>query len=195
MKKLIAILLSLILVFAFSVSAFAAGSPVAKEQITVVLRKGVGVKVIEKVDIKYTIDGGTEISVAADEATYGTFNSWTIYKVEPEAITTAAPTGSGIITLSASILNLAAKTSNAMAPADYEIVKGSLTSKELTILAHTDLIVCGNYGNTVTDPLSSSATSGTQTDESPETGDVAGVAFMAILTCAAVALIIKKKIA
>lgn len=172
MKKLMAILLSIILVFAFSVSAFAAGSPVGKEKVTVVLRKGDGIKGALEADVKYTLDGGAEVSVAADEAEYGTFESWSIYKVVGEN-----------------------KTELAVTPGDYEIIKGGLKLRELAILAHTDIIICANYGGVVTDPLSSSTTSGTQTDESPETGNSAGFAFMAIITCAAVALVAKKKLA
>lgn len=195
MKKLIAIFLSLILVVAFSVTAFAAQSPVAKEQVTVVLRKAGGIKGVEKDDVKYTLDGGTEITVVADEAKYGTFNNWTIYKAETEATTTATPVGGGIMTLSAAVLNLATKTTTATAPADYEIVKGSLTSKELTILTHSDLIICGNYNNKVTDPASNSTASGTDTDESPKTGDVKALcAVIVMLASAAVVFGVKKQL-
>lgn len=170
MKKLIAILLSLILVFAFSVSAFAASSPVAKEQVTVVLRKGDGISGALEADVKYTLDGGSEVSVVADEAEYGSFNSWSIYKVVGENKTVAAVT-----------------------PDDYEIIKGGLKLRELTFLAHTDLIICGNYGNTVTDPLSSSSTSGTQTDESPETGDMLVLYAAIVMLISAATLAVAKK--
>ena len=172
MKKLFAILLSIVLVFAFSVSAFAAGSPVAKDKVTVVLRIGDGIKGALEADGKYTVDGGAEISVVANEKEHGTFTSWTIYKVVGEN-----------------------KTELAVENVDYEIIKGGLKLKELSFLAHADIIVCANYGDVITDPLSSSTTSGTQTDESPETRDKAGFAIFALLTCGMVAYVAKKKIA
>lgn len=173
MKKIIALLLTITLLFTLSLTAFAAQSPVGKEQITVVLRKGDGIKGALEADVKYTLDGGAEVSVVANEKDYGEFKSWSVYKV----------VGDG-------------KTEPAKIPADYEIIKGGANLRELTILAHTDLIICANYGDKITDPLSQSSTSGTDTDESPQTNDtVALYAVIAMLVSAAVILGVKKQFA
>ncbi len=196
MKKIIAIILTITLFFTLSLTAFAADSPEATKKITVVLRKADGLKGVLERDVKYTLDGGTEVSVVADEAEFGTFKNWTIYKVQPEVMPTSYSAGDRIIALNASVINLASKTSIATEPTDYEIIKGSLTSKELTVLAHADLIICANYGDTITDPLSQSSTSGTQTDESPQTGDIMALsAVIAILASAAVIFGAKKQLA
>ena len=165
MKKIIALLLTITLLFTLSLTAFAAQSPVGKEQITVVLRKGDGLKGALEPDVKYTLDGGAEVSVVANEKDYGEFKSWSIYKV----------VGDG-------------KTELAKSPEDYEIIKGGANLHELTILAHTDLIICANYDDKITDPLSQSSTSGTGTDESPQTGDE--VALYAVIAMLAASLVL-----
>lgn len=173
MKKIIALLLTITLLFTLSLTAFAAKSPEAAQKVTVVLRKGDGIKGALESDVKYTLDGGAEVSVVANEKEYGKFAGWSIYKVVGEG-----------------------KTEPANMPGDYEIIKGGANLHELSILAHTDLIICANYGDTITDPLSQSSTSGTDTDESPQTGDMMALyAFIAILACVAVMVGVKKQFA
>ncbi len=179
MKKIIALVLSLVLVCCFSLTAFAAESPSAGEKYSVIIRKATGAAPVEKADIEYTVEKDTLITVKADEATYGTFNSWSVYKVEATVEGTSAPVNSGIITLSATI-NLAATTQTAAAVegTDYEIVSGSLTAKEMTVKVNNDVIICGNYGDTITDPdVNSNADNSAN---APQTGDMTAVYFAVV---------------
>lgn len=178
MKKLIALVLSVVMICCFSVTAFAADSPTATEKVTVTVRKADVVDPTGKVDTEYTFDKGTTITVKADSK-YGTFNSWSIYKVEASVEGVSAPVASGIITLSA-VKNLAAttKTVDAVAGTDYEIVKGSLTSTEMTVKLNTSVIVCGNYDNVKTDP--NVASGADNSDSAPETSDMTVVYAMLV---------------
>lgn len=184
MKKLIALVLSIVMVCCFSVTAFAADSPTAAEKITVTVRKADTVDSAVKVDTEYTLDKGTTLTVKANSK-YGTFNSWSVYKVEASVEGVSAPVNSGVITLSA-VKNLATatKTVEAVAGTDYEIVKGSLTSSELTIKLNTTVIVCGNYNNEKTDPNVASGADGS--DSAPQTSDMT-VAYIAVVMLAIVA--------
>lgn len=164
MKKIIAVILCVLSICALSVTAFAAeSSPVAPTKVSVILRKGVGTQGIEKADVTYTPDANAVVSVKAAEGTYGTFKSWSIYKHD------GTP---------------------AVANTDYQIVSGTAQSKEISIKLLSDVIICANYGNVITNPLSSS--SGT-TSTSPATGDVAVMyAAVVMLACAAVIFGTKK---
>ncbi len=178
MKKIIALVLSIVLVCCFSVTAFAADSPTAGQKYSVTIRKATGNDPVSKADIKYTVEKDTILTVKADEAKYGKFDSWSIYKVEETATGTSAPVNSGIMTLSA--INLA--TTNAVAAVentDYEIVSGSLTSKELTIKVKNDIIICANYGGEITDPNVNS--NADNSANAPQTGDVTALYAGAIM--------------
>lgn len=192
MKKIIALILSVVMICCFSVTAFAADSPVATEKVTVTVRKADVTDPTGKEDVEYTLDHGDTITVKASD-TYGTFNDWTIYKVEATVEgTVSSVNNSGIVTLSA-VKTLAAttKTSVAVEGTDYEIVKGSLTSEELTIKAKTSVIICGNYDNVKTDPLKASSTD--DSDSAPKTGDVMMVyAVVVMLGIAAFGFGVKK---
>ncbi len=184
MKKIVALIMAIILVCCCSVTAFAAESPVATEKVTVTLRKASSVAPTEKYDVEYTVDNGAVITVKASEA-YGTFNSWSIYKVNATVEGTSSNTSdSGIVTLS--VLNLATttKTSDAVAGTDYEIVSGSLTSKEMTVKVKTSVIICGNYNNVKTDPLSNS--NADDSASAPATNDITAV-YAVIVMLAVVA--------
>lgn len=184
MKKIIALVLSIVMVCCFSVTAFAADSPTATEKITITVRKADVVDPSGKVDTEYTLDKGTTLTVKANSK-YGTFNSWSVYKVEASVEGVSAPVNSGIITLSA-VKNLAAttKTVDAVQGTDYEIVKGSLTSSEMTIKLNTTVIVCGNYDNVKTDPNVASGADGS--DSAPQTSDMT-VVYIAVVMLAIVA--------
>ena len=95
-----------------------------------------------------------------------------------------------MITLS--VLNLAAaKTEDAVQGTDYEIVKGSLTTEEMTIKLNTSVIVCGNYDNVKTDPNVSSTADGS--DSAPSTGDMTvAYALVVMLAVAAFGFGVKK---
>lgn len=178
MKKIIALVLSVVMICCFSVTAFAAESPTATEKVTVTIRKADVVDPTGKVDTEYTLDKGTTLTVKADSK-YGTFNSWSVYKVEASVEGVSAPVNSGIVTLSA-VKNLAAttKTVDAVVGTDYEIVKGSLTSSEMTIKLNTSVIVCGNYDNVKTDP--NVASGADDSDSAPQTSDMTAVYAMLV---------------
>ncbi len=165
MKKIIALVLSIVMICCFSVTAFAADSPTAVEKITVTIRKGDS---SVKVDVEHTIDAGGTITVKADEYKYGTFKTWSVYKLVDDS-----------------------KTVEAVKGVDYEIVVGSADSKELTIKPITSVIVCANYGDVMTDPLKES--NADDSDSAPQTGDMAVVyAMVVMLAMAAFAFGVKK---
>lgn len=182
MKKIIALILTVVMVCCFSVTAFAAESPSATEKVTVTVRKADVADPTVKVDVNYTLDKGATLTVKANSK-YGTFNSWSVYKVEATVEGVSAPVNSEIITLSA-VKNLATttKTVEAVQGIDYEIVKGSLTSSEMTIKLNTAVIVCGNYDNVKTDPNVDS--NADDSDSAPKTGDMTAVYAMVIALAA-----------
>lgn len=184
MKKIIALVLSIVMVCCFSVTAFAADSPTATEKVTVTVRKADVVDPAGKVDTEYTLDKGATLTVKANSK-YGTFNSWSVYKVEASVEGVSAPVNSGVVTLSA-VKNLAAtaKTVDAAQGTDYEIVKGSLTSDEMTIKLNATVIVCGNYDNVKTDPNVASGADGS--DSAPQTDDMTA-AYIAVVMLAVAA--------
>lgn len=191
MKKIIALVLSIVLVCCCSVTAFAAESPTATEKVTVTVRKADVTNPTGKVDVEYTFDKGATVTVKANDA-YGTFNSWSIYKVEAAVEGTSSAVNSGIVTLSA-VKNLAAttKTSDAVAGTDYEVVSGSLTSKELTVKVNTSVIICGNYDNVKTNPLNASTADNSAS--APQTSDITVVyAVVIMLAVAAFGFGVKK---
>lgn len=184
MKKIIALVLSIVLICSLSVTAFAAQSPSATEKVTFTVRKADVVDPAGKVDTEYTLDAGTVITVKANSK-YGTFNSWSIYK---EAADTPA---TGMVTLSAVKTLATAKYVEAAAGTDYEIVKGSLTSSELTIKVNSALVVCGNYDNVKTDPSALSNADGSA--NAPATSDMTAIyAVVIMLAVAAFAFGVKK---
>lgn len=189
MKKIIALVLSIVMVCCFSVTAFAAESPSANEKVTVTVRKADVVNPAGKVDTEYTFDAGTTITVKANSK-YGTFNSWSVYK-EETATGVSAPVKSDVVTLSVVKTLAATKTVDAVAGTDYEIVKGSLTSTEMTIKINTAVIVCGNYNNVKTDP--NVASGADDSSSAPQTGDMTMVwALVVMLGVAAFGFGVKK---
>lgn len=184
MKKIIALVLSIVMICCLSVTAFAAESPSATEKVTFTVRKAEVVDPAGKVDTEYTLDAGATITVKADSK-YGTFNSWSIYKEEAKVEGVSAPVNSGVVTLSA-VKTLAATTKmvDAVAGTDYEIVKGSLTASELTIKVKTAVVICGNYNNVKTDPVA--ASNADNSASAPQTGDMT-VVYGVIVMLAVVA--------
>lgn len=185
MKKLIAVVLSVVMVFCLSVTAFAAESPVADEKTTFIIRKADVIEPTGKVvDTEYVVEAGSIITVKAN-AKYGTFKDWSIYKEEATVAGVSAPVDSGIITLSAvKALATTNKFVAAVAGTDYEIVKGSLTTPEITVKVNAPLVICANYDNVKTDPTAPSAGDGSAS--APQTGDVT-VAYIAVVMLAVVA--------
>ena len=190
MKKLIALVLSVVMICCFSVTAFAAPSPEASEKTTITIRKADVVEPAGQVeDTEYTIDAGATITLKADSK-YGTFKDWSIYK-EETATGLSAPANNGVMTLSV-VKNLAtAKYVDAVAGTDYEIVKGSLTTSEITIKVNSAIVVCANYDNVKTDPALPS--SGDSSSDSPATGDMTvAYVLVAMLAVAAFGFGVKK---
>lgn len=174
MKKIVALVLSIVMICCFSVTAFAAKSPVATEKVTVTVRKADFAE--GDIDKEITLDAGDTITVKADPK-FGTFKSWSVYKTGKNAPAT------GMVTLS--VLNLAtSKTVKAVEGTDYEIVKGSLTSTEMTIKVLSSVVVCGNYDDKITDPNEQSNVD--DSDKSDPTGDTS-VYYIAIVLLAAAA--------
>lgn len=184
MKKLIALVLSIVMICCFSITAFAAASPEAGEKTTITIRKADIVEPADqKADNEYTIEVGTTITLKANSK-YGTFKDWSIYK-EETATGVSAPVNNGITTLSV-VKNLAAtKFVDATAGTDYEIVKGTLTSEEITIKVNASIVICANYDDVKTDP--SLPSSGDGSSDSPATGNMA-VAYIMVVMLAVAAL-------
>lgn len=185
MKKLLAILLSVITVLCLSVTAFAAESPSATEKITIKIRKSEYVDFTGKADIEYTLDADSVLTVKVDADKEDTFKSWSVYKVVTTVEGVSAPVNSGVVTLN-SALKLAATTKvvPAVEGTDYEVVKGGLDKSEVTLRLKTSLIVCANYGTVITDPLADS--SADSSESAPKTSDMTAV-YAAVIALAVVA--------
>lgn len=163
MKKLIALVLSVVMICCFSVTAFAADSPEATEKVTVTIRKADTADQAFKADVTHTIDNGTVIELKAD-AKYGKFDGWTLYAADGKTLAAAT---------------------------DYEIVSGSLTEGTITIKLNKSVIICANYDNVKTDPNASSNADGS--DSAPSTGDMTvAYALVVMLAVAAFGFGVKK---
>lgn len=170
MKKIIAIVLCVVLSLSLCVSVAAKVSPSAKDKVQVIVKKGSGVivnadssTIEQKPDISYAVEEGHSVTVTPDEATYGKFDSWSVYKVVNEG---------GVV-----------KYVAAVAGVDYRIISGSLTEKSFKFEALRDLIICANFGGTITDPALDSTQAGKK-PESPQTSDVAPLVMLTLLASA-----------
>lgn len=192
MKKIVALLLTVVMICCFSVTAFAAESPVATEKATITIRKADVVEPAGKVvDTEYTVEAGTTITLKANSK-YGTFKDWSIYKETASVEGVSAPVSSGVVTLSA-VKALAATTKmvDAVAGTDYEIVKGDLKSAEITLKINKSVVICANYGDVKTDPTAKSNVDGSAS--APQTSDMLTVyAAVVMLGVAAFAFGVKK---
>lgn len=157
MKKIIALVLSVIMICCFSVTVFAEESPVATEKVTITVKKADTVGTDNKVDVEYTVDNGSTVTVKANSKYGKEFDGWTVY--------------------------IAGTTTEAVVGTDYEIVKGDINSDEITLKLKTNVVVCANYDNVKTDPDVSSGADGSAS--APATGDMT-VAY-AVLVALAVA--------
>ena len=162
MKKVFAIVLSLILVFALSITAFAAKSPTGQKYYNVTLQKGIAVEGVESAGVNAVIDEDGNVHVKADPKE-GTFNSWSIYKIVKT--------------------NGKQKITKAVNGKDYEILSGSLNSKDLVIKPLADIVICGNYNGKITDPSTGKA----KQDKSSKTGDVE-VLYLSVIMLASLSV-------
>ncbi len=191
MKKLIAIVLCIAVALSLSVTAFAAESPVADKQIQIIIRKANGSKGFEKCDVAYTIDHGVEVTVTSDDD-HGNFDSWSIYKIKSTVTGTSAKANAGISALSVLNLAVSGQYVKAVEGKDYDVTKGSLTSKTITITPYTDIVICGNYDGKVTNPSKDSSAPGEKPATSPQTGDMT-VLYGVIVMLAAAAIVFGAK--
>ena len=176
MKRLIALALAALIVCSLTVTAFAAGSPVAPKVINTTIQKGT---INGATNNAATTDGNGTITVVADP-TLGTFNNWTVFKV-------VDGTQQAAIGDTAEI-----KYVTAVEGTDYVIVAGSLTSSTMTVRPLTDLVICGNYNGKVTDPKTGEDSGST----APKTGaDVAILLAVAALALAGAGFATKKVLA
>lgn len=157
MKKIVALVLSAIMVCCLSVTAFAAESPSATEKVTVTVKKADTLGTDNKVDVEYTVDNGSTITVKASDKYGKEFDGWTVYK--------------------------AGTTTEAVAGTDYEIVKGDIKSGEITLKLKANVVVCANYDDVKTSPNASSSTDGSAS--APATGDMT-VVYAALVALAVV---------
>lgn len=189
MKKVLAIVLCVCLVFALSVSAMALESP----QNNVIFRKCTaekdGTTVPEDTFIEVAEDG--TVTAKANEAKYGTFNSWSIYVIS-DVTGTSAATSTGVSAASVLELAVTQKATVAKEGVDYTVVSGNLKSQTLVIKPINRLAICGNYSGTITDPLSASSVPGTKSDKSGRWGDL-NVMYVAIVMLAAGAVLFGAK--
>ena len=194
MKKVLTVVLCICIALTLSISAMAEASPENK----VIIRKATGTKQDGSsvaVDTWAEIAEDNTITVVADPK-YGTFNSWSIYVVS-EVTGTAAGTSNGFGT--ANLVELATKETATAAKegVDYTIVSGTLTTTTLTVRPISRIAICGNYSNTITDPLSSSSTPGSAT--APVTGETNNlnkimVVSVVMLAAAAVVFGVKRQL-
>lgn len=164
MKKLIALVIAVLVICAVPAMAFAADSPNAEKVYNVTVQKAD----IDGTDkTQTTVKENGNVVVKADTAV-GTFNSWKIYKLE----------GTGA----------SAKYVEAVAGTDYTVVTGTLKDASLTVKPLTDIVICANYNNKLTDPKT-----GDMSEEAPKTGaSVALLAFVCTLSLAGAGVAAKK---
>lgn len=148
MKKLFAAILSIIAVFTFSFGAFAESSPQAETVIQVTVYNAnptSGVSQEGKAEIVQS--GNVVVCNAIDNK--GTFDGWSIYKVEvPEGAKDQ-------------------KISVAVEGKDYIFVEGGFKALTIKVNPLVSLIICANYNGLVTDP----ATGELKKPDSPKTGN------------------------
>lgn len=168
MKKVFALILTLVFVFGMAVPAFAAKSPNGTVYNKVVIVDGNDHKDAPQQDadkqenITYTtVIEGESILVKANPAK-GTFDGWKIYKADG---------------------------SPAVAGVDYKILGvASLSDDEIRIIPLATIVITANYNNVVTETIIVE-----DEDVSPPTGDVAVVVLSAVAFIALCGVIVSKK--
>ena len=168
MKKIIAVIVCIAVLCTLSVAAFAA-SPSGTPMINVIIRKADGLEGVTKVDEKTALemtDNGVIVRIKTNSI-YGNFNNWRIYKPDSSAQGYSA----------------------AVEGTDYRIIEGSLTSVALKVNVFSDVIICGNYNGTITDPLSASSQG-----SAPLTADMSVVCAAIVMLAAAGMVMSAKKV-
>ncbi len=184
MKKIIALLLSIVIICCVSVTAFAAKSPVADEKATVTVKKATGtVSMVSSnaagatkeyaVDVEYTFEVGSVVTLKADEK-YGTFNDWKFYK---EVVVEETDSATGEVVKKTKMVE-------AVEGEDYVFVKGNAETEETEVKLISSVVICANYDDVVTDPEAPSNVD--TSDSAPQTGDMMAVYAVVIMLAAAV---------
>ncbi len=168
MKKALAILLTLVLVFGLAVPVFAAKSPNGQEYHKVIIIQGNGHKNDDgSTNDKHenithtTIVDGNKVKVKSNSA-MGKFNGWTIYKADG----TLAVEG-----------------------VDYRVLGAfSLTDSEIEIIPLTTIVIAANYNDEVTQTIIVN-----DEEEAPPTGDSTVVVLSAVALIALCGVLVSKK--
>ncbi len=162
MKKVIAVVLCLAVLFTLSVSAFAVESSVQGDgtQHRVIMRRGIGVSGFDAGNSTTVIDDGDKIIAKADP-NEGTFNGWSVYKAD------GTPATEGT---------------------DYTLADGTkLTDTQVSVIAKTDIILCADYNGVKTDPQPEGSS-----NTSPKTADMSVAYVVVMLAAAAAFMGAKK---
>lgn len=167
MKKALAILLTLVLVFGLAVPVFAAKSPNGQEYFKVVIVDGNDHKDAPQNSDKHenityhTVVKDKTIVVKANPEK-GQFNSWNIYKADG----TLAVEG-----------------------VDYRILGAfSLTDSEIEIIPLATIVIAANYNDEITETIIVN-----DEDEAPSTGDNTVVVLSAVALIALCGVLVSKK--
>ena len=169
MKKTLAILLTVVMLFALAVPVMAASSPAAGKKLTVVAVTAPEAKPqATTVTVAEDVNDGTMTLTYTAEAKHkdAAFATWAIYRRDGSV---------------------------AVAGTDYTLAGGTaLKDLSITIIPRTDLIVAANYGDKTTDIKDAQAAF---QSKSEPTGDV--VAALAVVMFAALAgtVVCKKQLA
>lgn len=162
MKKVIAAVLCLAVLFTLSVSAFAVGDSVQGDgtQHKVIMRRGIGVSGFSSGNSTTVVEDGETIIAKADP-NEGTFNNWSVYKAD------GTPATEGT---------------------DYTLADGTkLTDTQVSVIAKTDIILCANYNGVKTDPQPEGSS-----NTSPKTADMSVAYVVVMLAAAAAFMGAKK---
>lgn len=168
MKKVFALVLTLVLVFGMAVPAFAAKSPNGQEYHKVIIIHGNGHKNDDgSTNDKHenithtTVVDSNKIKVKADPA-MGKFNGWKIYKADGKL---------------------------AVEGVDYRVLGAfSLTDDEIEIIPLATIVIAANYNDETTETIIVN-----DEDEAPETGDNTVVVLSAMALIALCGVVVSKK--
>lgn len=166
MKKILALVLTLVLIMGLSVPVFAAKSAGGQVYFKVVVVDGNDHKdapagtTPENITHNNVNDGNT-IKLKATESK-GTFDGWAIYKADGTA---------------------------AVKDVDYKILGAfALTDPEIEIVPLATIVITANYNGVKTEPITVN-----DEDESPETGDNTVVVLSAVALIALCGAVVAKK--
>lgn len=169
MKKTLAIVLTLVMLFALAAPVMAAGSPEAGKKLTVVVIENPDAKPeATTVTVSENVDDGsmTQTFTAEEKHDGADFKDWSVYRRDGSA---------------------------AVEGVDYKVVGGTtLGNTTVKIIPLTDLIVAANYGDKKTDIEDAKDLF---QDKSEPTGDVVTVLAVVMIVALGGTVICKKQLA